>query len=360
MVGRLENQPSGIPYDIYPHDARDIENDFQASLPDGSVQCVVTSPPYYGLRDYGNDNQIGLEPTPQEYVAEMVKVFRGIKRVLKDDGTVWLNIGDSYSSGGKRQTGRNDANRDTPGGRGGSFRGGSVLTTGILDGGKPKDLLGIPWRVAFALQDDGWYLRQDIIWSKPNPMPESVKDRCTKSHEYLFLLTKSQNYYYDAAAIAEPVALSTVARLSQPNLEYQQGSDRVPGKTNGAMKAVAPRFGGSKYGDDDSELNRTKSGNDYVLTEKRNRRSVWNVATQPYKGAHFAVMPLALVEPCVLAGSRPGDIVLDPFMGSGTVLEVATRLGRKSVGFEINDDYIELALDRLEKMSLPLPMGGVV
>lgn len=316
-------------------------------IPDGTAQCVVTSPPYYGLRDYGHDGQIGLEQTPQEYVDEMVDVFREVRRVLKDDGTVWLNIGDSYNAG--REGGH-------PGGKAqwNPEQGKYAPRSGAnVEGLKPKDLIGIPWRVAFALQDDGWYLRQDIIWSKPNPMPESVKDRCTKSHEYLFLLTKSPSYYFDAEAIAEPVAESTISRLAQ-NLEAQDGSDRVPGKTNGAMKAVPPRFGGTKYGDDDSEMNRTKSGNEYMLTEKRNRRSVWSIATQPYKGAHFAVMPPALVEPCILAGSREGDTVFDPFTGSGTTLQVAQRLGRRGKGIELNPDYFGLIRERLQQQPLEL------
>lgn len=317
-------------------------------IPDGSMQCVVTSPPYYGLRDYGHDGQIGLEQTPREYVAEMVTVFREVRRVLADDGTLWLNIGDSYASGAGGAPGT--TSQLMTGGR-------RVITEQAFSKGigdrAHKNLLGIPWRVALALQDDGWYLRQDIIWSKPNPMPESVKDRCTKSHEYLFLLTKSPSYYFDAEAIAEPVAESTISRLAQ-NLEAQAGSDRVPGKTNGAMKAVPPRFGGTKYGDDDSEMNRTKSGNEYMLTEKRNRRSVWSVATQPYKGAHFAVFPPQLVEPCILAGSREGDTVFDPFTGSGTTLQVAQRLGRKGKGIELNPDYFGLIRERLQQQPLEM------
>ena len=354
-----------------------------AEIPDGSVQCVVTSPPYYGLRDYGHDGQIGHETTPQAYVDEMVAVFREVRRVLKDDGTLWLNLGDSYAANQSNNGGYSDkstlAGFSRPDAKARQANE-SGIRRKIHHGLKEKDLIGIPWRVAFALQADGWYLRQDIIWSKPNPMPESVKDRCTKSHEYLFLLTKSPRYYYNAEAIAEPVAPSTVARLAQPNLEQQQGSDRVPGKTNGAMKAVpgsykgsrfdhgktadhqlgraqqGPRFGGSKYGDDDSEQSRTKSGNEYVFTEKRNRRSVWTIATQPYTGAHFAVFPPQLVEPCILAGSRECDTVFDPFTGSGTALEVAQRLGRKALGIELNPDYLPLIRQRLAQQ--PLVMIG--
>ncbi|MBN3747095.1 site-specific DNA-methyltransferase [Burkholderia sp. Se-20373] len=224
------------------------------------------------------------------------------------------------------------------------------LTTPSL---KPKDLVGQPWRLAFALQDAGWYLRQDIIWHKPNPMPESVRDRCTKAHEYLFLLSKSERYYFDAEAIAQPLAESSVERLSQQNLVNQAGSDRVPGKINGSMKAVGPRFGGSKYGDDDREESRTKSGNEWHGGKGRaNRRSVWTIPTQSYSGAHFATFPEALVEPCVLAGSRPGDVVFDPFFGSGTTGQVAQRLGRRFLGCELNPDYESLQRDRLRQSSL--------
>lgn len=321
-----------------------------ATLPDQSVRCCVTSPPYFGLRDYGVEGQIGLEATVEEYVAELVAVFREVRRVLADDGTLWLNLGDSYAGspvgsfngGGFKDTSAKNGTRDLSG----------VATSGGVDkvkasGLKPKDLIGIPWRVAFALQADGWYLRQDIIWAKPNPMPESVTDRCTKAHEYLFLLSKQARYYFDAEAIAEPVAASTVERLGQPNLANQQGSDRVPGKTNGPMKAVGPRFGGSKYGDSDDPRHATKSGNVYVATGKRNKRSVWSVATQPFKGAHFATFPPALIAPCILAGSAEGDTVLDPFTGAGTTGLVAARNGRNFVGIELNPEYAELARGRI-------------
>jgi len=265
------------------------------TLPDASVHCCVTSPPYWGLRDYGHAGQIGLEETPEAYVARMVEVFHEVRRVLRDDGTCWVNLGDSYAGGGKGGGGSFDSER--PG----------WSSRGRMDGHglKPKDLVGIPWRVAFALQADGWWLRQDIIWHKPNPMPESVRDRCTKAHEYVFLMTKSERYYYDAEAVSEPVAVSSTARLSQPTLPMQAGSDRVPGKTNGPMKAVGPRFGGNKFGDSDDPKRATKSGNVYQIPDangRRNRRSVWTVTTKPYSGAHFAVMPPDLVEPCIKAG----------------------------------------------------------
>jgi len=285
------------------------------TLPDQSVHCVVTSPPYFGLRDYGVDGQMGLEPTPSEFVAGMVDVFREVRRVLRDDGTLWLNIGDTYQnakgqSGGfdPKQPARRHLRSARPQDR-------------SLPGFKPKDLIGVPWRLAFALQDDGWYLRQDIIWSKPNPMPESVADRCTKSHEYLFLLTKSRRYRFDAGAIAEPVAETTVVRLGQ-NVSEQAGSARVPGKTNGAMKAV----GGG---------------------ETRNKRSVWEIATQPFKEAHFATMAPELAETCIKAGCPTGGTVLDPFGGAGTTGLVADRLQRNAVLIELNPDYAEMARRRI-------------
>jgi DNA modification methylase len=346
-----------------------INRDVEAALhdlPSRSVNCVVTSPPYWGLRDYGVEGQIGLERTPEAYVERLVSVFREVRRVLREDGTLWLNLGDSYASG--------KGTCFNPGGGPKSYiqekerfplDRGSVST--LRDSGlKPKDLVGIPWRVAFALQADGWWLRQDIIWAKPNPMPESVKDRCTKSHEYLFLLSKSARYYYDAEAIAEPVAESTVARLSQPTLESQVGSDRVPGKTNGNMKAVgrggvnARTFrGGGAYTngrsfDNSLPVERDSHGNVENITGRRNRRSVWTIATQPYREAHFATFPEALVEPCILAGCPVGGIVLDPFLGSGTTLAVAKRLGRDGVGIELNPAYVELARDRIAKVQAPL------
>lgn len=309
------------------------------TLPDCSVQCCVTSPPYFGLRDYGVAGQIGLEPTPNEFVAQMVEVFRHVRRVLRDDGTLWLNLGDSYAANRGYQV-PDSKHRDV---------GNSMPMRADSIGLKPKDLCGIPWRVAFALQADGWYLRQDIIWSKPNPMPESVRDRCTKAHEYLFLLSRSERYYFDAKAIAEPVTPTTIARLSQPNLEAQSGSNRVPGKTNGTMKAVAPRFGGSKYGDLDGEERRTKSGNAYDLKDgMRNKRSVWTVATQPFSDAHFATFPPDLIEPCIKAGCPVGGMVLDPFGGAGTTGLVADRLGRNAILIELNPEYAAMARRRIK------------
>jgi len=290
-----------------------------ATLEDGSVRCVVTSPPYWGLRDYGRDGQIGLEQTADEYVAQMVEVFREVRRVLADDGTLWLNLGDSYAGSGK---GRNADGTHQEGGKQGTNRGtveGRLTKTETGDL-KPKDLVGIPWRVAFALQADGWYLRQDIIWHKPNPMPESVTDRCTKAHEYVFLLSKQPRYYYDNKANAEPAIHA--------------------GHTVKAYKSGKNQSG-------QAFRNTATGGHDVAVGETRNRRTVWTINTKPFKGAHFAVMPEALVEPCVLAGSAVGDLVLDPFAGSGTVGAVAMRHGRNFVGVELNADYAKIAQDRI-------------
>ena len=285
----------------------DCRDTIRCWIADGvRVQMCVTSPPYWGLRDYGHAGQLGLEPTPAEYVANMVEVFGLVREMLADDGVLWLNLGDSYASDTKGRGGPSAKQESNAG----SFYAPRKLNHGL----KSKDLVGIPWRVAFALQADGWYLRQDIIWAKPNPMPESVTDRCTKAHEYLFLLAKSERYYYDAAAIAEPAS-----GRSCGNRNYKY--DGVPGmETKQGVLAVAD-----------------------VEWQERNRRSVWNIATQPYAEAHFATFPRALVEPCIMAGSRVGDTVLDPFMGSGTVGQVAQDLGRHWLGCELNAEYGKLA-----------------
>ena len=283
------------------------------------AQTCVTSPPYYGLRDYGHDGQIGLEETPEDYIKAMVEVFRCVWDVLEDDGTLWLNIGDSYCGTGSKGEWVDPKN---PEGRSGQ----AVSKTQKLVGYKSKDLIGIPWMLAFALRADGWYLRQDIIWHKPNPMPESVQDRCTKAHEYIFLMSKSQKYYYDADAIKE----------------------------QSTSKSEGIRFGGSKYGDDDDPKYATKSGNVSKEYDKANKRSVWTVTTKPYAGAHFAVFPSDLIEPCILAGAPVGGIVLDPFIGSGTTAQVAQNLGRKYLGCELNTDYKPLQDNRLAQQSLEL------
>jgi len=328
-------------------DCRDVLK----TLPDGSINCCVTSPPYYGLRDYGVDGQIGLEQTPDAYVAELVAVFREVRRVLADDGTLWLNLGDSYSGSGKG-----------PAGNLGKIHNEREIkqTSGIVpDGLKPKDLIGIPWRVAFALQADGWYLRQDIIWHKPNPMPESVADRCTKAHEYVFLLSKSERYYFDQKAIAEPVTQSTIERLSQPNLENQVSSDRVPGKTNGNMKAVgrggknAFRGQGHMRDGDNGPANRDgRDMRDIGVGDTRNKRSVWTVNTKPYKGAHFATFPPSLIRPMILAGCPIGGTVLDPFGGSGTTAQVSEEEGRNAISIELNPAYIDLQRKRTSQIGL--------
>lgn len=296
------------------------------ALPDQSVNCCVTSPPYYGLRDYGHGGQIGLEETPDAFVKKLVDVFREVKRVLRNDGTLWLNLGDSYASyrDGKATPDTTRGSRTgtlVPKGKAANRMSGSFTGTSV----KHKDLIGIPWRVAFALQADGWYLRQDIIWHKPNPMPESVQDRCTKAHEYIFLLSKSAKYFYDIKSVMEPVSSSTIARLTQPTISEQVGSDRVPGKTNGNMKAV---------------------GN----TETRNRRSVWSVNTKSYDGAHFATYPPELIRPCILAGCPKGGIVLDPFGGSGTTAAVSNEEGRDAILCELNPEYIPLINKRLSEI----------
>ncbi|MFN8994918.1 MAG: DNA-methyltransferase [Pseudomonadota bacterium] len=297
------------------------------SLPSESINTCVTSPPYFGLRDYGHDGQIGLEQTPDEFVGKLVAVFREVRRVLRDDGTLWLNLGDSYVS--QPSWGRGEGST-LQGANQGSEGGGRSDRS--LWGLSAKNLLGIPWRVAFALQADGWTLRQDIIWHKPNPMPESVKDRCTKAHEYIFLLSKGPRYYFDSEAIAEPLAPSSIPRLQQ-NIEAQVGTTRAHagGKTNGNLKA---------------------QGN--LETGKRNRRSVWTVTTKPFKGAHFATFPPDLIEPCVLAGSPPGGVVLDPFGGSGTTGLVADRHGRNAILCELNPAYAAMARERIGPSALDL------
>lgn len=329
------------------------------------AQMCVTSPPYYGLRDYGHEGQIGLEQTPEEYIAAMVEVFRCVRDVLADDGTLWLNIGDSYASrpnGAKASTYTN-----LHGDGAAKYRDQHAQrSAGTPAGLKHKDLIGIPWMLAFALRADGWYLRQDIIWHKPNPMPESVTDRCTKAHEYLFLLSKGPRYFFDHEAIKEQAAASSLARWAQ-DLEQQAGGQRVPGKTNGPMKAV----GGQRSRRDSFRRDASKreqaipgQGNGTHRpdrdestwdTAKRNRRSVWTVATRPYKGAHFATFPPALIEPCILAGSMPGQVVLDPFMGSGTSAAVALQNGRRYLGCELNPDYEPLQRQRIQALSARTP-----
>lgn len=329
-----------------------------ATLPDQSVRTCVTSPPYWGLRDYGTgdfeggdpscdhvapptggpsakgqrgkfssdgqykdeckkcgairvDHQLGLEPTPEQYVENLVQVFREVKRVLTDDGTLWLNLGDSYCGAGRG--GQSSAKRSQ------GWQPDYAMQHHVPNGLKAKDLVGIPWRVAFALQADGWYLRQDIIWAKPNPMPEPVKDRCTKSHEYIFLLSKQPRYYYDYEAIKEEAQ----NRSSGNDFKNRQGHADFQAQSGG------------------------EGGDECVSNGKKNKRDVWTIAPKPFKGAHFAVMPEALAEPCILAGSQEGDTVLDPFTGSGTVGLISLKHGRNFVGTELNPDFARIAEDRI-------------
>ena len=326
------------------------------------VQMCVTSPPYFGLRDYGHPGQLGLEATPAEFVRAMVEVFALVRELLADDGVLWLNLGDSYNAAGRTGHGTRQGFKQ------GTNRASAEKADNCrpsVETLKPKDLIGIPWRVAFALQADGWYLRQDIIWHKPNPMPESVTDRCTKAHEYLFLLSKSERYYWNAEAMREQAAETSVARWAQ-DVEGQIGSDRVPGKTNGNMKAVGgPRSKRDSFKREDSKRAEVIPGQTVGThrpdrdesewdTATRNRRSVWTVPTVPYSGAHFATFPPALIEPCILAGSRSGDTVLDCFFGSGTTGEVAGNLGRNWIGCEINDEYAPLQQARTAQRGLAL------
>lgn len=287
-------------------------------LPDESVNCVVTSPPFYGLRNYNVEGQLGLEKTPEEFVTRLVSGFREVKRVLRQDGTLWVNLGDSYNAAGR--TGQGTRIGCKQGTNRASAVGGDTCRPNV-DSLKPKDLIGIPWRVAFALQLDGWYLRQDIIWHKSNPMPESVKDRCTKSHEYIFLLSKSEKYYFDSEAIKEP---ATSKKPSGNGFSGRQGGSRD-----------LPMSGG------------VGSAEPWNPTETRNRHSVWNLPTKPFKGAHFATFPPKLIEPCILAGCPVGGVVLDPFGGAGTTGVVASQLGRNAILIELNFKYAAIASDRI-------------
>jgi len=288
------------------------------------AQTCVTSPPYYGLRDYGHDGQLGLEETPEDYINAMVEVFRCVWDVLEDDGTLWLNIGDSYCGTGSKGEWVDPKNPD---GRNGQ----AVSKTQKLAGYKSKDLIGIPWMLAFALRSDGWYLRQDIIWHKPNPMPESVQDRCTKAHEYIFLLSKSSKYFYDADAIKEK--------------SIHAGEQRSFNSPKKSMRNVAGEI---------STGNEHPDALPVEVLEFKNKRSVWTVNPKPYAGAHFAVFPQELIEPCIMAGAPVGGIVLDPFMGSGTTAQVAQHLGRQYLGCELNPEYKPLQDKRISQMSLVL------
>ena len=338
-----------------------------ATLTSESVQTVVTSPPYWGLRDYGVEGQIGLEATPEEFIATMVAVFSEVRRVLRSDGTCWINIGDSYAgSWGAQSRGGAPSKSSTLQGNGHVGGGPKVnalsavqvaaapKTTGTGSMSrtpqcKPKDLVGIPWMLAFALRADGWYLRQDIIWHKPNPMPESVRDRCTKAHEYIFLLTKSERYHYDIDAIKERSSENTHARLPgnrshKGTTAYEEGAGEH--RTKAGLVAYAER----KRAESGSGTKNNASFDEAmaVMPDTRNKRSVWTVASEPFSGAHFATFPTKLIEPCILAGAAPGDVVLDPFHGAGTTGMVALSHGRQYVGIELNADYIAMSVPRLE------------
>lgn len=326
-------------------------------MPEQSVHCCVTSPPYFGLRDYGTApvawdamdyaplpgmpaihlpamvSSLGREPTIEAFVGHLVAVFREVHRVLRDDGTLWMNLGDSYAGNGAAY----GEEKSTLQGAKQAHRMGARRMAKGGQGLKPKDLMGIPWRVALALEADGWYLRQDIIWAKPNPMPESVNDRCTRAHEYLFLLTKSQQYYFDQEAILEPCSPNTHARLSQA-VQEQVGSARANGGTR--VDRHNPSFDAAMA----------------IMPTHRNKRSVWNIATQPYKGAHFATFPHGLVEPCILAGCPAAGTVLDPFGGAGTTAVVAEDLGRDAVLVELNPEYVDLENSRLIGAQGGLPL----
>lgn len=296
------------------------------TLADCSVQCCVTSPPYWGLRDYGVDGQLGLESSPESYVAKMVEVFREVRRVLRDDGTLWLNLGDTY--GGPASNNQGGMSKI---GSGKKTNNGAIFKGRLqAPGCRAKDLVGIPWRVAFALQADGWRLRQDIIWHKPNPMPESVRDRCTKAHEYVFLMTKSERYFYDAESIKE----RSVHKPAQREVVVNEDGRKA------VRSDIESRHRSSISGG--QSLQSSPDGT-------RSRRSVWTIPPRPYKGAHFATMPPALVEPCILAGTKEGHAVLDPFSGSGTTGAVAIALRRNYVGIELNAAYIELSRERIGK-----------
>jgi DNA modification methylase len=307
---------------IYIGDAKTVLSAFS----NDSIDCCITSPPYFGLRDYNVDGQIGLEGTPEAYVERLMDVFNQVRRVLKPSGTFWLNIGDSYAGSGR---GKGDVNRKGLQQKA-SFIGDKFSKPYKLNGYKNKDLIGVPWMLAFALRESGWYLRQEIIWHKPNPMPESVRDRCTKSHESLFLLAKSPKYYFDHKAIMEPAKYDGRKNLAKkPSQKYLQSNTGAPVQT-------LTKGGGDRWRVLDGEF-------------VRNKRDVWTIPTRPFKGAHFATFPPDLIKPCVLAGCPIDGIVVDPFFGAGTTGLVAQQLGRNYIGIDLNAEYGKIAEERLQK-----------
>lgn len=331
-------------------DCRDVLR----TLPEASVNCIVTSPPYYNLRDYGHDGQIGLEETPDEYVSQMTAVFRECRRVLRDDGTLWLNIGDSYAGSGKG--GNPDPGSSKQATNAGSLSVGSLygsaqkdaavtnVTRKTFDGIKAKDLIGIPWMLAFTLRSDGWYLRQDIIWHKPNPMPESVQDRCTKAHEYVFMLSKSSRYLYDAAAISEE---SERPEWDTETPQFPGNPDRKDGGGTQRKRADKQRGHGRRHaGFNDRWDQMTK---EEQQSGRRNKRDVWTIATRPFSEAHFATMAPELARTCIMAGCPIGGTVLDPFGGAGTTGLVADQLQRNAILIELNPAYAAMARNRIDQ-----------
>lgn len=315
------------------------------TFPSESVNCCVTSPPYFNLRDYGVDGQLGAEKTPEGYVQNLVEVLREVKRVLKKDGTLWLNLGDSYAGSGKGRNADGKVNDSCAKNTQGSNRGSCDDTIkATTSNRKPKDLIGIPWMVAFALRADGWYLRQEIIWSKPNAMPESVKDRCTRSHEHIFMLSKSRTYYYDNGAIKEPAV--TADRNSPRGSKGTQTLNAGRRKQDGINKRQYTGFN-DRYAESDTIL-------------RRNKRDVWTVSTKPFKGAHFATFPCDLIEPCILSGCPKGGVTLDPFFGSGTVGVVALINGRNYIGIDLNSSYCKMAQERLDEVRSQIRLADII
>lgn len=331
---------------IHTGDCREVLRE----LADESVHCVVTSPPYWGLRDYGHNDQLGIEHTPGEYCDKMVEVFREVRRVLRRDGTIWLNLGDTYIGGrsGGVGTGSVTSDRNHKAARNAWLKLGGRKHR-EAPGLKPKDLVGIPWRVAFALQDDGWWLRSDIIWHKPSPMPETVKDRPTRAHEYLFLLSRSRRYQYDAAAIAEPVTGGAHPRGK--GINPKAAAER---SANDASRAFNRRRKTTPRPRQNASFSAAVTG----LVETRNRRTVWTVPQEPYRGAHTSTFPTALVKPCILAGCPAGGTVLDPFAGAGTTGLVADRLGRDAILIELNGEYADAARCRIDNDAPLLAFGN--